>query len=536
MIDPIPSFSMWNTERSGDAKGGGGLTLIYKEGLEAHQWTPQVPPHLQYVSTERQWLIIGRKVAFLRIYVACQSSRSDDFLQWNEDLFELVTQEALVLRRQGLCCLAMGDFNTRLGEIPGLEGNKPDSNRNAPMFLSFISQVNLTIINTLPLSKGLFTRFMDSKPGGESLLDYGLIDHDHVGTVSSFVIDEEARYSCGSDHALLECTIQVRSTPRVHWSYSEAVHYNISSGTDYKQYKDSLDKAVSTIPLHEFSKLPVEVMLPHISENINLAARTTIGIKVKKSRRGRKLPTSIIKLIRSKTLLVKQLASERLYMSTLQVEDMEGKIRKLRAEIKDGIGNIKLKRKHSIRSKLLRADPTRKKFWRFIKSQIKSAGCITAAYNSSGKMVFDQSEIEDAVLEHFTNIFKGQKSPVFIPRTEQPSQIDISINEMELILCDKSPSYDSSKFEDEVCTPYTFIELEEELASLKDGKASGYDQIANELLKNTGFQFRLYLQSFINKMLENGSIPEELNIGKCFLIHKVHICHFNILYTIIFTL
>ena len=95
---------MWNTERGGGAKGGGGLTLIYKEGLEAHQWTPQVPPHLQYVSTERQWLIIGRKVAFLHIYVACQSKRSDDFLLWNEDLFELVTQEALLLRRQGLCC------------------------------------------------------------------------------------------------------------------------------------------------------------------------------------------------------------------------------------------------------------------------------------------------------------------------------------------------------------------------------------------------------------------------------------------------
>ena len=33
---------------------------------------------------------------------------------------------------------------------------------------------------------------MDSRPGSESLLDYGLIDNDHVGTVSSFVIDEQA--------------------------------------------------------------------------------------------------------------------------------------------------------------------------------------------------------------------------------------------------------------------------------------------------------------------------------------------------------
>ena len=104
-----------------------------------------------------------------------------------------------------MCCLAMGDFNTRLGAIPGLEGNLVDRNRNAPMFLRFVEQVNLTIINTLPLARGLFTRFMDSGPsaGSKSLLDYGLIDSDHVNTVTSFIIDEEARFGCGSDHALL---------------------------------------------------------------------------------------------------------------------------------------------------------------------------------------------------------------------------------------------------------------------------------------------------------------------------------------------
>ena len=58
---------------------------------------------------------------------------------------------------------------------------------------------------------GLFTRFMDNgnREGSKSLLDYGAIDNDHVHTVTSFTIDENARYSCGSDHALLECIIEV---------------------------------------------------------------------------------------------------------------------------------------------------------------------------------------------------------------------------------------------------------------------------------------------------------------------------------------
>ena len=68
---------------------------MYKEDMTAHQWTPPVPPHLQHISNERQWLLLGRKVAFLHIYVACQTSRNNDFIEWNEHLFELVTQEAI---------------------------------------------------------------------------------------------------------------------------------------------------------------------------------------------------------------------------------------------------------------------------------------------------------------------------------------------------------------------------------------------------------------------------------------------------------
>ena len=85
---------------------------------------------MEYIANERQWLLLdnqAEKCAFLHIYVACQTNRSDSFMQWNEDLFHLVTQEAITLRRKGFIVLAMGDFNTRVGQIPGLEGNTADT-------------------------------------------------------------------------------------------------------------------------------------------------------------------------------------------------------------------------------------------------------------------------------------------------------------------------------------------------------------------------------------------------------------------------
>ena len=38
-LEPIPGYKMWNTKHGGAEKGGGGLTMLYKEDLTAHQWT-----------------------------------------------------------------------------------------------------------------------------------------------------------------------------------------------------------------------------------------------------------------------------------------------------------------------------------------------------------------------------------------------------------------------------------------------------------------------------------------------------------------
>ena len=370
---------------------------------------------------------------------------------------------------------------------------------------------------------GLFTRFMDNsdRVGSKSLLDYGAIDNDHVQTVTSFTIDEDARYSCGSDHALLECVIEVGDRPCVHWSYSEAIHYNINGNTNYKEYIDTLDAGVTSIPLHIFAKLSPEEMLPHIKETVHESAKNTIGLKVKRSKRGRKLPLPIINLIRTKNHLARELTAERASISNEQLAKLEDQLNQLKIEVKDALAGVKLQQRHHLRSKVLRADPSRKKFWRFLKSQIKSAGNITAAYNSTGKMVFEQSEIEDALLDHFTEIFAAKRVPVFSSSADQADQTELALSDIEMIINKNTPYFASDTFEDQVCLPFTLTELEQDLAALTDGKACGYDGLANELLKNSGRQFKLYLQILLNKVIEEGHIPQDLNIGKCLLVHKV---------------
>ena len=499
--------------------------MLYKDTITAHEWNPPVPPKLQYIMNERQWLLVDNvqeRCAYLHVYIACQSTRSDTFIQWNEDLFYLITQEAIKLRKQGFIVLAMGDFNSRIGAVPGLENNTPDTNRNTPMFLNFVNEVNLIILNTLPINKNVFTRFMDSsgRPGTMSLLDYGLIDSDHSNTVTSFVIDEEARFNCGSDHALLECIVEFGARPKVNWSFQDVIHYDIRENSSYSDYQANLDQCSSSISLTQFSALSSDQMLPHISESINQSALKSFGLKVKKIKRGQKLPTPVIKMIKDKNALARTLHHSRFSSTPLELNRLQHNLDSMKANIKDSITEFKLQRRHRLRSKLLRADPTRKKFWRFLKSQIKSAGNISAVYNNVGAMVFNQEEIEEAVLHHFGKIFLGKRIPVY-PLELPSDQIELSILELDQILGQKTPCFKPDQFEDKVCSPYTFLELEQTLGKLPLGKASGYDRIPNELLKNASFKFKQYLMIFLNKILENGVVPQNLNLGKCMLIYKV---------------
>ena len=125
-------------------------------------------------------------------------------------------------------------------------------------------------------------------------------------------------------------------------------------------------------------------------------------------------------------------------------------------------------------------------------------------------MVFTQDEIEKVAFDHFKERFDGQDSATQREDNLPPESAD-----------QEPRQYKENEFEDYVCSPYSFAELEEILDQLPNSKASGTDNIPNELLKNTSLISRLYLQSMVNQILVMGEVPEALNNGKCMLIYKV---------------
>ena len=135
-------------------------------------------------------------------------------------------------------------------------------------------------------------------------------------------------------------------------------------------------------------------------------------------------------------------------------------------------------------------------------------------------MVFEQSEIESAILSHFATVFEGKRVPV-LAEDDPVDQMELSLKELDQILSLETPSFKEDHFETMICNPFTFIELERTLSDLPNGKAAGADNLANELLKNSSYRSKFYLQSFLNKIIQDGEVPVELNRGKCMLVFKV---------------
>ena len=520
----IPGYLPWPSERKRYEKGGGGLTILYRNNLEAHRWTSEVPESQKYIEKERQWLLINQghcKCAFLHCYAACVNYQdtTKTYLDWNRDLFCLLTQEAIQLKREGFIILAMGDFNVRIGRVPGMEWNTPDTNDNQPLFMDFVEEVNLTIINTLPVSRGSFTRFMDQ--GGttvsRSVLDYGLIDSDYVNYVSNFYIDENLRYRCGSDHALLECDIEFQTRSKIKWNVSEILQYNFSNKSKLDEYKLELGKQCTNTSIEEFAQKSSDDILIHLINCLHNSAKTALGLKSNQKPKGVKLPQNIISIKREKNEITAELTDND--HSPQELTELIDKISKLKSKIKASIGDFSIKKRNRTRIRLLKKDTTRRRFWSFLKNQIKSAGTVSAL-RKDGQMVFDQADIEEGVLSHFSTIFKGSKIPVQEADINK-DQVQGTIDDIDQMINDGDSPIKIDEYESTVCAPFTRVELDSILNSLSVGKSPGFDNISNELLKFSDWNFREYLLTFLNQVLKLGKVPKRLNIGKCMLVFKV---------------
>ena len=218
----------------------------------------------------------------------------------------MLSAEIQSLRIRGFAIIALGDFDARIEIVPGLENNNPSVNSNCGMFKNFIYSLDLTILNTLPISKGIFTHFIEREgiPYSESILDYGLTDPNLESLVSSFVIDSEARIECGTDHSLLMATVNSECQLHVESMNSDVLNFQLPSDNNYRLFDEYFSNHPGLPSLDQFKSFNVEKMSRTLTDVIfDACCKAFLPPRVKKKRRQQWLPPLIVKHIKVRRLL-----------------------------------------------------------------------------------------------------------------------------------------------------------------------------------------------------------------------------------------
>ena len=113
------------------------------------------------------------------------------------------------------------------------------------------------------------------------------------------------------------------------------------------------------------------------------------------------------------------------FMRTLQNEQNRGapnaaiikhvkyQMKQSRDKIRSLLIDSKLKRISRVRNPILNKGKKLENFWRFMRQHTKASQSITASYDKDGGVVFDQDQVAEEVVSKWSEVFKGQRDPVF---------------------------------------------------------------------------------------------------------------------------
>ena len=287
--EDMSAFNPWNPmfiERGFGLKKGGGKLVLTSKRLK---WTPWDPSQWanEWIGSERIWILIHNnrcKVALCSVYMAAEVTTNNDFMAWNDSLYEALQGELRTLELEGYQCMIMGDMNAHVGAPPrGIAGNRQGVNTNGIKLLNFVDNNDSVLMNKEEnVCTGLFTRIT---PQSCSILDYVLATQDIVPKGKRMVIDEEGRWCSGSDHVGIRVDITLEKA-----MVDEGAH--VDKGVFLRQDRDVsiamrvMDKAIEDtdwegLTLDEMGRRIQEIL---VSSNIEAYGNVQLGGRRHKNR------------------------------------------------------------------------------------------------------------------------------------------------------------------------------------------------------------------------------------------------------------
>ena len=542
-------------EKANNDKKGGGLAILMrkKAGVAFKRFHPVIQdPRLAYVEKERMWITYdsqGGKTAICCVYMACNENQGISCVDWNEGIYKVLSAEIFKLRGQGYRITIQGDFNAWVGcelEEGGIPGNRRKTNKNGDLFLGFLRSNNLLHVNgacrvqgdwSTRISKGLWTRHAPDHKSS-TIIDYVVVSAEHLEGVLSMEIDEGGELGGKSDHNMITTRLVDKFVVVYHAKKpSTRVGWDIQEDQDWSKFREVVDRELEKLP---FDDGTVETLSNDITKVVTKALDETVGKrKPQIEPKDKKLPKNIVELMKEskrrekvwKTAKTEFAASnegnpsESVLIAAERLDDIDDKVKEALSSF------YRMRRKPILKLCKAKSKNAIKTFWNCVSRKTKKTTDITSLQDKrTGILLTKPEDVATEVYKYLQDIFSGVDPEV--REEEEDMVLDIEVEDLgdketgtnedegqKLKSEDSSTSVeqDPAGFLDK---DFTIEDVRNVIQSLGVGKASGWDAIPNEALKEASRCLVTKLLILYNRVKNKGEVPSAWRRGRLVLIHK----------------
>ena len=474
------------------------------------------------IKEESIWYIIrGQeiKLAIGVIYMAVDNPQNRD---WNDKLEEKIARDIHTLKDEGMHILLLGDFNGHIREEDGgVPRGDPHTDKNGQRVVNFCSSHDLSILNCSPQCEGKWTWM---RRDSRSIIDYMLLDNRIKENCRGMMIDDEGKkWPSDSDHNWMqmeiECHQQVKkqkATTKPRWK----IHPKTNWENFRNELKEKLVQWNEVMNSVENKETMVELGYNKLVSVLQEVGEKTIGRSsgTRYTKDTRKIKRAI--LHRNKAGKRWKDANRRKDINTVDHWKSFQEKKKAVASLKK---KQDIKNKYKWRIKLAEEGGTSSKsLWSSLSEKNKDSKI--EALKIGKEIITDPEHIKREIEGYFKEL--GREPNKSKDPNDELHNITQNKNKMSKEHNGETNSMDEGEppkppDPDEVFErPITEAECKEAIRKLKKGKASGWDDIPNDFIKEGGQHLMRALTKLFEMMREAEWTPDDWSKEKKNLLHK----------------
>ena len=423
----------------------------------------------------------------------------EEIEEWHEQLEQEYTKHAEEK------VMIIGDLNAHIGnDDEGIEGNLKKKNKNGRLLREFVKRQNLTIINKQDKCTGKWTR--EDPKGTRTIIDYAICNWEMYENINKMIIDDEHKYKITryqkkkgkaietpSDHntIIIEVNENIISQriKEKRWNYK-----NEEGLTRYKNATEKMEISEQWDPGGDINKKYKKWTKQIKTTMYRTIQRVTIEPKKTKS--------AIKELIKRKQKAIKELNRLKKNGITkgVTVSIIQQHIDNMLQQITKKQEDEKTERLQKRIQNAINKNSIANEIWSIRKGATNRKDPKMAIKTKDGKTkLTEKNQIQERYKEYFQELLENRKIRDEYKELEKLNN-EIFKNNMKIRVYE----------EDAINQQIDPEEMQKTLKILKNDKTPGPDEIANEILKNSGKNLLNNILKMINYFLEKEEIPEEL--------------------------